>query len=57
MKQKKKSAPPQIMNCLPMILDTFVALASDISLKKNKRTISCSVTAESEFKPDEIVLK
>ena len=46
---KKKDAP--------MILEMFVALLSVSSLTKNSRTMSCSVTAAREFKPEEMVLK
>ena len=41
---------------LPKPLDTNVALDSDMSLKQSVRTKSCSVTAESELSPDDIVL-
>ena len=41
---------------LPRILEANVALASVRSLKHKLRTMSWSVTAASEFSPDDIVL-
>ena len=53
---ERRSLNPLVI-ASPISFDMVVARSSDICLKKNNRTMSCNVTADREFNPDDMVLE